>query len=170
MSKVKSVRTKKIIPFDQPIKIALLFFHFIGFSVWFGGIIIGGEVPAIFAAMTTISGVILVIRELYKDGFFWLATGEGALTLVKVAMLFVTGFLKGCESYLLPMVLLSGVFSSHLPKEVRKKGFCSNDISHPIRNRVGVKKSSYSEGPRNRFTRKMKMAKRLTHYKSISEA
>ena len=120
-TEAKSSQAKRIIPFDQPIKIALLFFHFIGFSVWFGGIIIGGEAPAIFAAMTTVSGVILVIRELYKDGFIWLITSEGLLTIIKVAVLFVARFLEGCESYLLPMVILFGVFSSHLPNEVREK-------------------------------------------------
>ena len=33
--------TKRAIPFDQPIKITLLFLHFIGFSGWYGGILAG---------------------------------------------------------------------------------------------------------------------------------
>jgi hypothetical protein len=121
MTEVKSAEEKRSIPFDQPVKITLLVFHFIGFSVWFGGVILGKEVPAIFAAMTMISGVFLVIRELYKDGLFWLAMYEGALTIVKVAILFVANFLKGWESYLLLVVMLCGILSSHLPKEVREK-------------------------------------------------
>ena len=121
MTEEKSTRKERRIPFDQPIKITLLFFHFIGFSVWFGGVVSNGDIPAPFAAVTAISGVILVIRELYKDGFFWLVTAEGAITIIKVAMLLMPRFLNGIEIYLLPMVMLFGIFSSHLPKEIREK-------------------------------------------------
>jgi hypothetical protein len=128
MTEVISVGEKRQIPFDQPIKITLLFFHFIGFSVWFGGVIIGGKVPAVFAAITTISGVILAIRELYKDGLLWLVMYEGVLTIVKVAILFVAGFLRGWESCLLAAVMLCGVLSSHLPKDVREKRFLGRKL------------------------------------------
>ncbi len=37
MTEVKSTKEKRIIPFDKTIKIAILFFHFVGFSVWYGG-------------------------------------------------------------------------------------------------------------------------------------
>ena len=94
MTEIKSTKAKRQIPFDQPIKIAILFFHFIGFSVWYGGAVIGGEVPDIFPAMAVVSGVFLVARELYKDGFVWLRVSEGVLTMVKVVLLVVTvGFI-----------------------------------------------------------------------------
>ncbi len=116
-----STKEKRRIPFDQPIKITLLFFHFIGFSGWYGGTIIGMNTPAMFPAMTTISGILLIIRELYKDGFIWLFMNEGALTIIKVGMLFLARPLKGCESYLFSIVMLFGILGSHLPKEVRER-------------------------------------------------
>ena len=121
MAEVKSTKEKRIIPFDQPIKIAILFFHFIGFSVWFGGAVIGGEAPAIFPAMTVVSGVFLVARELYKDGFVWLIVTEGVLTMVKVVLLAVANALMIYEVPFLSIVMLCGLLSSHLPEEVKER-------------------------------------------------
>ena len=121
MTEVKSTKEKRIIPFDQPIKIAILFFHFIGFSVWLGGAVIGGEAPAIFPAMTVVSGVFLVARELYKDGFVWLIVAEGVLTIIKVVLLVVATALVIYEVPFLSIVMLCGVLSSHLPEEVKER-------------------------------------------------
>ena len=121
MGEIKSTQEKRKIPFDQPIKITLLLFHFIGFSVWYGGIIMGAEVPAIFLSMATGSGILLVIRELYKDGFSWLIETEGVLTLAKVILLAVAALLKGYEVFLFTLVMLCGVLSSHLPEKIREK-------------------------------------------------
>ena len=121
MTDVKSTKEKRIIPFDQPIKIAILFFHLIGFSVWYGGAVIGGESPAIFPAMTVISGVFLVARELYKDGFVWLRVTEGVLTIVKVVLLAVACALMIYEVPLMSIVMLCGLLSSHLPEEVKER-------------------------------------------------
>ena len=123
MTEVKSTKEKRRIPFDQPIKIAILFFHFIGFSVWYGGAVIGGEVPDIFPAMTVVSGVFLVARELYKDGFVWLRVSEGVLTMVKVVLLVVTVGFIGYVVVFLSVVMLCGLLSSHLPEEVRERRF-----------------------------------------------
>ncbi len=122
MIEVKSTGEKRMIPFDQPIKIAILFFHFIGFSVWYGGAVIGGEVPAIFPAMTVVSGVFLVARELYKDGLVWLRVSEGVLTILKVVLLVATVFI-GYVVVFLSVVMLCGLLSSHLPEEVRERRF-----------------------------------------------
>jgi len=121
MIEVKSTKEKRIIPFDQPIKIAILFFHFIGFSVWYGRAVIGGEAPAIFPAMTVVSGVFLVARELYKDGFVWLIVTEGMLTIAKVVLLVVACVLMIYEVPLLSIVMLCGLLSSHLPEEVKER-------------------------------------------------
>lgn len=121
MAEVKSTKEKRMIPFDQPIKIAILFFHFIGFSVWYGGAVIGGEAPAIFPAMAVVSGVFLVARELYKDGFVWLIVTEGVLTIVKVVLLAVATALMIYELPFLSIVMLCGLLSSHLPEEVKER-------------------------------------------------
>ncbi len=121
MTEAKSTKKKTIIPFDQPIKIALLFFHFIGFSVWYGGAVIGTEAVSIFLPMTVVSGVFLVVRELYKDGFVWLIVTEGALTMVKVTLLAVASALIKYEVPILSTVILLGLLSSHLPEKVRER-------------------------------------------------
>ena len=121
MTEVKSTKEKRVIPFDQPIKIAILFFHFIGFSVWYGGAVTGVEAPAIFPALTVFSGVFLVARELYKDGFVWLRVSEGVLTMVKVVLLAVASVLTMYKVPLLSIVMLCGLLSSHLPEEIKEK-------------------------------------------------
>ena len=121
MTEIKSTKAKRQIPFDQPIKIAILFFHFIGFSVWYGGAVIGGEAPDIFPAMAVVSGVFLVARELYKDGSVWLRVSEGVLTMVKVVLLAVASALMIYEVPILSIVMLCGLLSSHLPEEVKEK-------------------------------------------------
>jgi len=121
MREVKSTKAKRRIPFDQPIKIVILFLHFIGFSVWYGGAVIAGEVPAIFPAIAVVSGVFLVARELYKDGFVWLRVSEGMLTMVKVVLLAVASALMIYEVPLLSIVMLCGLLSSHLPEEVKER-------------------------------------------------
>ncbi len=78
--------------------------------------------PTLFTTMTLMAGVLLIIRELYKDKLIWVIKNEGGLTIIKVVVLFSTGLLKGYESYLLSVVMLLGILSSHLPREVREKG------------------------------------------------
>ena len=68
MTEIKSTKAKRRIPFDQPIKIVTLFLHFIGFSVWYGGAVIVGEVPAIFPAMAVVSGVFLLLANSIRMG------------------------------------------------------------------------------------------------------
>jgi hypothetical protein len=121
MTEAKSTKVKRIIPFDQPIKIALLFFHFIGFSVWYGRAVMGVEASATFPVIAMVSGVLLVVRELYKDGFVWLIVTEGALTIVKVALLVVATALMRYEVSILTIIMLCGLLSSHLPERIREK-------------------------------------------------
>ena len=123
MEKKASTQEKRTIPLDQPIKTALLFFHFIGFSVWYGGAVIDVEIPATFPTMTVVSGVLLIARELYKDGAVWFIVTEGILTIVKVVLLAVVviNTLMRYEVPFLSIVMLCGLLSSHLPEKVRER-------------------------------------------------
>jgi hypothetical protein len=112
---------KRTIPFDQHIKIALLFLHFIGFSGWYGGILAGMKTSPLFPALTVVSGVLLMGRELYKDGWVWLVATEGILNLVKVLLLIVASAMGEHRGIVLGIVLLLGLLSSHLPKETRER-------------------------------------------------
>lgn len=112
---------KRQIPFDQPIKILLLALHAIGFSGWFGGVLIGTNSPPLFPALTNVSGVLLVLRELYKDGWEWAACLEGGLTIFKVMVLILCLRWRSAAPLLLGVVLICGLLSSHLPKEIRER-------------------------------------------------
>jgi len=121
MAEIKFTKMKRRIPCDQPIKLTLLFFHFVGFSVWTGGILLGDNVPFQFPVMTVVSGILLVVRELYKDGFVWLFVSEGALNIFKVVLLLSVHVLKGYEEMIFSLVILCGLLSSHLPENIREK-------------------------------------------------
>jgi len=112
---------KGAIPFDQPIKIALLFLHFVGFSGWYGGILAGMKTSPLFPVMTGLSGLLLVGREIYKDGWGWLAATEGILNVVKVLLLVLANAMGEHRGIVLGMVLLLGLLSSHLSKETRER-------------------------------------------------
>ena len=112
---------KRQIPFDQPIKILLLALHAIGFSGWFGGVLIGTNSPPLFPALTNVSGVLLVLRELYKEGWEWLSYLEGGLTIFKVVVLILCVLWPSAAPLLLGVVLICGLLTSHLPKEIKER-------------------------------------------------
>ncbi len=119
MAEIKLTKVKRQIPLDLPIKMTLLFFHFIGFSVWYGGIILGESVPFLFPTITAVSGGLLIVRELYKDGFVWLVVNEGALNMIKIVLLLSVSVFKGYEGPIFSLVILCGVLSSHLPEKIK---------------------------------------------------
>jgi hypothetical protein len=112
---------KRGIPFDQPIKMTLLFLHFIGFSGWYGALLAGMKASPIFPALTGLSGLLLMGRELYKDGWAWLVATEGILNLAKVLLLVFASAMGEDLRIVLGIVLLLGLLSSHLPKETRER-------------------------------------------------
>ena len=112
---------KRTIPFDQHIKITLLFLHFIGFSGWYGGILAGMKTSAIFPPIAGSSGLLLIGRELYKDGWAWLVATEGGLNILKVFLLVLASAMGEHRGIVLGIVLLLGLLSSHLPKETRER-------------------------------------------------
>lgn len=109
------------IPFDPFIKILLLVLHAIGFSGWFGGVLIGDSASLLFPALANVSGILLVLRELYKDGWQWLVYLEGGLTIFKVILLILCVLWPNAVPLLLGAVLVCGLLSSHLPKEIRER-------------------------------------------------
>ena len=115
------VQNKRNILYDKPIKLVLLTFHFLGFCVWYGGVILNIEPATIFPVVAVASGALLTIRELYKDGLRWLSVTEGVLTWTKVLLLFVIYLIGNYELILLSLVMLFGLLSSHLPDEIREK-------------------------------------------------
>ena len=113
--------TVRRIPYDKPIKLVLLALHFAGFSVWYGAAMLGTQPAAVFPMLAVASGVLLTVRELYKDGLGWLAVTEGVLTWAKVLLLIIGSVTHQYDAVFLSVVLLFGLLSSHLPDGVREK-------------------------------------------------
>lgn len=106
--------------YDPAIKITLLFFHFAGFSVWFGAVATNQiSITAIF--VTVVSGILLAIRELIKDGLIWLTITEGVFNTVKVFVLITAFLLEVKNPVVLLIVMLLGILSAHLPTETKNK-------------------------------------------------
>jgi len=109
------------IPFDKLLKLVLLLFHFVGFSVWFGGAVLDFSIPVLYPVMAITSGILLIVRELYKDGLGWLLVTEGVLTISKVLLLVVSHITGQFEPAFLSLVMLCGLLSSHLPDQIRER-------------------------------------------------
>jgi len=114
-------KIERRIPFDQPIKIFLLALHAIGFSGWFGGVLNVHNIPSLFPALANFSGLLLLLRELYKDGWDWLGYLEGGLTIFKVIVLILCFLWQSAAPLLLGVVLICGLLTSHLPKEIKER-------------------------------------------------
>lgn len=122
--KMAQTEINRQIPFDQPIKMLLLALHAIGFSGWFGSVLTGDNMPLLFPALANVSGLLLVLRELYKDGWEWLVYLEGGLTIFKVVVLILCVLWPSAAALLLGVVLICGLLSSHLPKEIKERRLC----------------------------------------------
>ena len=73
-----------------------------------------------FPAIVIVSGVLLTVRELYREGLKWLIIGEGVCTWTKVLLL-AAGLLIGqYEVVFLSAVLVLGILGSELPDRIRK--------------------------------------------------
>ncbi len=107
---------KRRIPCDKPVKLALLFAHFAGFSIWYGGTVTGATIDITFVLVTVSSGVLLSLREVFKHGFVWVVTTEGVFTVAKIIPLALCAFTDGHEVFLLTLVLALGFVGSRLPE------------------------------------------------------
>ena len=120
MTQETAAGKKRQIPYDKAIKIVILASHYLGFGGWYGGVALDVESIAPFPAIATVSGVLLTVRELYKEGPGWLLIGEGVCTWAKVLILVAGMFAGRYEIVFLSVVLLLGILSSELPDKIRK--------------------------------------------------
>ncbi|HCY76107.1 MAG TPA: hypothetical protein DHV28_09325 [Ignavibacteriales bacterium] len=109
-----------MIRFDPAIKITFLFFHFAGFSVWIG--LLAAEQTSISAiAVTVVSGILLVVRELVKEDLIWFVSVEGLLTIGKVLILTFAFIFSAKYQSILFLLIFLGILSAHLPKSIKDK-------------------------------------------------
>lgn len=115
-----AILVKRPLPGNKLVKIVLLGLHYLGFCVWYGGAVFDVESLAPFPGLATVSGVLLTARELYREGWSWLATGEGICTWLKVLLLLMGALVGRFEIVILSVVLLLGILSAELPDSIRK--------------------------------------------------
>lgn len=108
------------IPLNKIIKLILLFMHTLGFSVWFGSIVMANQVPEIFPAMVIGSGILLLARKIIKHGWDWLRCVKGCITVLKAAMLLIFGYFFP-PVVLMVFAMICGLLSTHLPKETKDR-------------------------------------------------
>lgn len=111
----------KKIPYDGILKPVLLLFHFIGFVVLMGSFYLGKEPDRIYSIFIVISGIFLIVREVYEEGVIWFFKTEGVITFIKLLMLFFIILFSRGNFYLLVVVLFLGILTSHIPKHIKKR-------------------------------------------------
>jgi hypothetical protein len=106
------------LPGDEFWKLALLLCHIVGFAVWYGASFLGFSVPVLFPWLAVGSGVLLLLRQLYNEGFIWFVQVQGLLTLVTVVMTVLAFLLKENAFIFLSVAIVLGACSSHLPDDL----------------------------------------------------
>jgi hypothetical protein len=109
-----------IIPLNKIIKLILLYLHTVGFSIWFGSIVMGYQASEIFPAMVIVSGILLLARKIIKHGWEWLRCVKGCITIFKATMLIIGAYFIPPVA-LLGTVMMCGLLSTHLPKETKDR-------------------------------------------------
>jgi hypothetical protein len=109
-----------IIPLNKILKLILLYLHTIGFSVWFGSIVLADQTPEIFPFMVIGSGILLLARKIIKHGWEWLRCVKGFITVFKAAMLIIGTYFFP-PAALLGAAIICGLLTTHLPKETKDR-------------------------------------------------
>jgi hypothetical protein len=111
---------KRKLPLDKLIKNILRLIHVMSFSVFFGGLYFGIKEATAYAPIASISGLLMMFREIYKNGI-WICQIRGILTFFKLGLLSISFFYTGYFFQVITLVAVIGVLCSHLPKTIRKK-------------------------------------------------
>jgi hypothetical protein len=117
---------KRPLPFvaDKSIKMLFRIAHVLSFGILFGGAFFEVEGAAAYASVTFLSGLLIMLREIYKDGT-WLCQTRGVLTISKILLLFALIAIGAGSLVMLLPVAIIGILTSHLPKVIRKETLLS---------------------------------------------
>jgi len=113
-------KERKPLPGDAFWKLALLLCHIVGFAVWYGASFLGLSVPVLFPWLAVGSGVLLMLRGLYNDGWAWFVEVKGILTLITIVMTVLAFLLKESAFIFLSVAIVMGACSSHLPEDLSR--------------------------------------------------
>ena len=115
-----SGKERRPLPGDEFWKLALLLCHIVGFAVWYGASFLGFSVPVLFPWLAVGSGVLLLLRGLYNDGWVWFLEVKGVLILIAVVMTALAFLLKESAFIFLSVAIVLGACSSHLPDDLSR--------------------------------------------------
>jgi hypothetical protein len=108
------------VPLDIIVKPLLLFFHYLGFSIIVGSFYFNTEPRLSYSLMVIVSGILLIVREIYEEGLIWLFKTEGLLTIFKLLLLLTAILLRTFTFSFLMVAIFLGAATSHLPKGIKK--------------------------------------------------
>lgn len=114
-------KAEKKLPLDGVIKPLLLLFHFWGFSIVMGEFYFEKNPDLIYTWFVIISGILLILREIYEEGMIWFFKTEGLVTIVKLLFISVIFGMEGNKFYPLLGIMFLGILTSHIPKKTKKK-------------------------------------------------
>ena len=102
------------------INITLRSIHLIGCAGIGGGYLYGAPRDAwySFLLLTIISGIMLILLELYSNGI-WLIQLRGIAIIIKLILLICIPYFNGSESYILITVIVISGIMAHAPGDVR---------------------------------------------------
>lgn len=129
-------KPEKKLPLDAAIKPLLLLFHFWGFCIVLGEFYFEKSPELIYTWFIVISGILLIVREIYEEGVIWFFKTEGFITVLKLVLLCIIFAVNINKFIPLLAVLFLGILTSHIPKKAKKKIW----IVEPVEINAGVKK------------------------------
>lgn len=95
--------------------------HLAAFGVLLGGYVFGVEAEKLWPSLwlTILSGIGLIVLEVYTQGLYWVFLGKGIMVLVKLGILLAIPLFW--ESRVLLLLLVVGIASvgSHMPARFR---------------------------------------------------
>lgn len=111
---------KRKVPFNKVFKNIFRVVHVLAFGIIFGGCFHNVNYDNIFNLIIVISGILMILRENYKNGI-WLVQTRGFLTVLKISLFAILFINSGSIFFVVCSISILGILSSHLPKDIRKK-------------------------------------------------
>ncbi len=102
------------------IKIILHKGHIFSFAIYYGGIVLGQQNDTV-KLIAIITGLLLALREIILNNPIWLFRTYGILSVLKLIIILTDDLYKPVKVWMLSVVVLFGIMSSHMPDEIKKK-------------------------------------------------
>ena len=111
----------RLLPGARAWSVAFRTLHLAAFGVLLGGHAFGVEAERLLPSLwlTILSGIGLIVLELYAGGLYWIFLGKGITVLVKLGILLAIPFFWDARVLLFLLVVGIASVSSHMPARFR---------------------------------------------------